>query len=410
MALNILNDTQIRKAKPKDKEYKLNDGGGLSILIKPNGSKTWVLNYINPQNGKKTNAGLGAYPNVTLVMARDKRAKHKQFIAQGINPTKHFKEQNKTQIIQNETTFEKVFNEWLAIEARKIAPKTLQTKKNRILNHFDISFIQKPIKDIKKGEVVSNIENIAKNTPQTAQIIYQILNQVFHYAISKDHIEHNIISDIYTKALIPNNKVEHYGKLTKENDLHEFINKIYDYPKFVSMKNILKFALHVPLRITPLVTLKWKYVDFDAKTITIPRELQKVKRKDLGNFVLPLSDEVVSILKEQYHHFKGYEFVFVNTTYKGHIHKDSPTKMIEKFGFKDADTGRVITAHSFRGIFKTIALNNYRSHGVSESAIKKALDHLHGNKVDMSYGEKADFMDELRVLFSWYSDYILKLK
>lgn len=59
MALNILNDTQIRKAKPENKEYKLSDGGGLSISVKLNGSKTWILNCINPQNDKKTNVGLG---------------------------------------------------------------------------------------------------------------------------------------------------------------------------------------------------------------------------------------------------------------------------------------------------------------------------------------------------------------
>ena len=99
IALNILNDTQIRKARPENKEYKLSDGGGLSISVKPNGSKTWILNYINP--------------------------------------AEHLKEQKKTQIIQSKTTFKKVFNEWLAIEAKKIAPKTLQTKRNRILNHFD---------------------------------------------------------------------------------------------------------------------------------------------------------------------------------------------------------------------------------------------------------------------------------
>lgn len=62
MALNILNDTQIRKAKPENKEYKLSDGGGLSISVKPNGSKTWILNYINPQNGKRPMLGLELIP------------------------------------------------------------------------------------------------------------------------------------------------------------------------------------------------------------------------------------------------------------------------------------------------------------------------------------------------------------
>lgn len=38
-----LTDTQIRQAKPTDKEYKLADSGGLYLLVKPNGSKLWKL-------------------------------------------------------------------------------------------------------------------------------------------------------------------------------------------------------------------------------------------------------------------------------------------------------------------------------------------------------------------------------
>ncbi len=40
-----INDTQIKNAKPKDKNYKLIDGQGLYILVKTNGSKLWRFNY-----------------------------------------------------------------------------------------------------------------------------------------------------------------------------------------------------------------------------------------------------------------------------------------------------------------------------------------------------------------------------
>lgn len=51
-----------------------------------------------------------------------------------------------------------------------------------------------------------------------------------------------------------------------------------------------------------------------------------------------------------------------------------------------------------------------QKHGVSKEAIKKALDHLHGDKVDLSYSEKADFLDELKILLDWWSGYILEIK
>ena len=40
-----LTDTQIRKAQPRPKAYKLADGSGLTLLVNPNGSKWWRLRY-----------------------------------------------------------------------------------------------------------------------------------------------------------------------------------------------------------------------------------------------------------------------------------------------------------------------------------------------------------------------------
>ena len=70
-----LTDTQIRNAKPKSKEYNLADGQGLYLRVKQSGSKEWVFNYYKPISGKRTNKGLGIYPNVSLKVARDKRRK-----------------------------------------------------------------------------------------------------------------------------------------------------------------------------------------------------------------------------------------------------------------------------------------------------------------------------------------------
>ena len=68
-----LTNTEVDKAKPKTKEYSLSDGDGLSLRIKPNGSKLWLFNYYHPTTKKRTNAGLGMYPAVSLAQAHQKR-------------------------------------------------------------------------------------------------------------------------------------------------------------------------------------------------------------------------------------------------------------------------------------------------------------------------------------------------
>lgn len=66
-----LSDIEIKTAKPREKPYKLTDGGWLFLLVNPNGSKLWRLSY--RFGGKQKLLALGAYPGIGLKDARTKR-------------------------------------------------------------------------------------------------------------------------------------------------------------------------------------------------------------------------------------------------------------------------------------------------------------------------------------------------
>ncbi len=68
-----LTNTEVKQAKPKDKEFNLVDGNGLALKVKPNGSKLWVFNYVRPYTGKITFLSFGSYPTISLAEARSKR-------------------------------------------------------------------------------------------------------------------------------------------------------------------------------------------------------------------------------------------------------------------------------------------------------------------------------------------------
>ena len=405
-----LSDKQIKEAKPKAKDYKLTDGDGLGLIVSKSGRKRWVFAFISPDTGKLNNTGLGNYPVLSLAEAREKRTELKKLVMRGIDPITEKKRAKAQRISEHNRSFEKVFNEWLELEAKSILPQTLKTKRGRIENHVMPILKDRGIKSITHGEIADILKETSKTTPQTAEIINQILNRVFLFAVSSGYAEVNIMANIDAKSLIPKTKVEHYAKLTERQDLKAFFNAIYDYPHFETIKNAMKLCLHLPLRAAPLSRLKWDYVDFDRRLLTIPRAEQKIKRSEIGDFKLPLSDEVMRILENQAKLSRAYEHIFINSHFTGHIHKDTATNAIKGFDFRDRQTGRVVTLHSLRGIFMTQAFNNMQKHGVSKEAIKKALDHLHGDKVDLSYSEKADFLDELKILLDWWSGYILEIK
>ena len=109
-----LTATQIKTSKPKDKDYKLFDGGGLFLLIATSGGKRWRLKY--RFNNKEKIIALGTYPSISLKDAREIRDEYKSLIAKGIDPNEQ-KKQSKEEINisekKKENTFYKVSQEWL---------------------------------------------------------------------------------------------------------------------------------------------------------------------------------------------------------------------------------------------------------------------------------------------------------
>ncbi len=81
----VLTQFSITKAKPKEKPYKLSDGGGLHLLVQPGGSRLWRFRY--RFGGRENMLALGSYPEVSLATARDKRNEAKKLVAAGSDPS-----------------------------------------------------------------------------------------------------------------------------------------------------------------------------------------------------------------------------------------------------------------------------------------------------------------------------------
>ena len=80
----MLTDSKIRQSKPREKPYKLADGGGMYLEVMPNWSKYWRLKY--RYGGKEKRLALGVYPGVSLKKAREKRSDARELLDDGIDP------------------------------------------------------------------------------------------------------------------------------------------------------------------------------------------------------------------------------------------------------------------------------------------------------------------------------------
>ncbi|WP_047686474.1 integrase arm-type DNA-binding domain-containing protein, partial [Xenorhabdus sp. NBAII XenSa04] len=106
---------QVETAKPKEKTYKLADGGGLYLEITSRGSKYWRMKYHRPTDKKEDRMAFGVYPAVSLAEARAKRDEAKKLMAQGIDPKA---EKKSTSSPAKVNTFEQVARVWHASNKR----------------------------------------------------------------------------------------------------------------------------------------------------------------------------------------------------------------------------------------------------------------------------------------------------
>jgi hypothetical protein len=101
---------QVETAKPKEKPYKLADGGGLYLLVNPNGKRYWRLKYRSLRKEKLL--AIGVYPDVSLAEARSKREDAKRTLAAGNDPSLERKIEKLSRQQDAENSFEAITREW----------------------------------------------------------------------------------------------------------------------------------------------------------------------------------------------------------------------------------------------------------------------------------------------------------
>ena len=408
MALNILKDKEIKEAKAKEKLYFFNDGGGLRLAVKPSGNKIWEFRFTI--NSKRNVTTFKTYPTVTLEQARKKRDEYQKLINDGINPIEYFKQLKEENILDKNGMFLNISFEWLKKEEARTSPNT-HINKVRAFEKDIIPFLKnKHIKEIAIKDVVKILEIKLLQSHDVATKIFSYLDSLFRYSVYKGYCNRNILNDIKREDIIPSKKYRHYSKITDIDKFKELVNAIYTYSGSHSVRGALKLVLHLPFRAENVCNLKWEYVDFEKKIITIPRSEMKIKDINLDNFRLPMSQEVGNILRDQYE-ISGYqEWVFLGTNNRSPINSESPNKALKIMGFNDEVNGKKITLHGFRGTCRSLLDTLDIENKFSFEAKEKLLDHHNNSKVVRAYTNKSDYLNHIMPIVEFWSEFILSLR
>jgi hypothetical protein len=239
-----LTDLKVKSAKPREKTYRLSDGGGLYLEVTPLGTKLWRMSYTQA-NGKKNRLSFGAYPVVTLTTARDKRLKAKQQLDAGTDPAQARRATKQQRNIASANTFEVIAREWLANKADSWKESTAKNVLQRLENDIFPILGKYPITEIKAPLMLDALRRIEKRGAlEMARRCAQFSGQVFRYAIATGRAEVDPVPSL--RGALRARAKGHHAAITPD-ELPEFLQVLskHEFSMFMQTRIMLRLMMMV---------------------------------------------------------------------------------------------------------------------------------------------------------------------
>lgn len=382
-----LSDTAIRNAQARQKAYKLADGGGLTLLVNPNGSKWWRLRY--RIDGREKMLSVGIYPDVSLKRARERRDEARRLIADSIDPSL----QRHAEKSARGNTLEAIANEWLALQQRRLAAVTL-SKRRWMLESFIIPALgSRPIAQITASQLLTTLRKVeARGTHETAHRVKQTCGQILRYAVATGRAERDITADL-RGALAPVVSKNH-AAITEPARIGELLRAIDGYSGQPATLYALQLAPLVFVRPGELRAAEWTEFDLDAGEWRIPAERMKMGEQH----IVPLSSQASEILKSLLKLTGSGCYLFPSLRGGARpMSENTVNAALRRLGYSNEE----MTGHGFRSLAST-CLNEQGWH---PDLIELQLAHAERNKVRAAYN-RAQRLTERRKMMQAWADYL----
>jgi len=404
----IKSDATIRAAKPQAAPYRLSDGSGLYLLVRPDGKKWWRLDYTH--EGKRKTLSLGTYPDTGLALARTKAAKERELVAADIDPSDARKakkarhaenqeiERRLAEGIPLADSFEAVAREWFEKYSTQWAPNHA----NKIIRRLERDIFPwigaRPISDIKAPELLAVLRRIEeRGAIETSHRALQNSGQVFRYAIASGRAERDISADL-RGALTPW-KPQHYPAITEPKEIAPLLRAIGGFTGTFSVKCALNLAPMLLVRPGELRQAEWAEFDLEAAIWNIPAEKMKMRQAHL----VPLPAQAVAILRELQPLTGHGRFVFPGVRDHAHPMSENTVNMaLRRMGYPK----EVMTGHGFRAMARTV-LDEVL--GYRPDWIEHQLAHAVRDPNGRAYNRTAHLPQRRQMMQAW-ADYLDRLR
>lgn len=371
-----LTDTECRKAQPKDKQYRLSDLHGLSLIITTKGQKYWNVRVT--VHGERKSESLGPYPDLSLKKARElayelKHRYSRSVLHEDLKP--YFKE---------------VAEDWFNNQKETWSSKHISNVRAS-LDELYIVLANKRINQIQAPEILQIIKKIeARGSLEIAKRTLSRCGMVMKYAIAHGYRYDNPAGDLV--YALKNKRVKNLASLSA-SEMPEFLRRIKAYPADAQTHHAIVLIMLTGVRVSELLQARWEEFDLEGRKWDIPEE----RMKNRLSHRVPLTDMMIAEL-QALRLTHNQELLFPHRlNNKESMRSESILAVIKRSGY----AGRM-TTHGFRSLFSTVV---NESNLFNPDAIERQLAHVPQNRIRSAYN-RAQYWDERVRLMEWYGEQV----
>ena len=366
----------VQRLKSTDKNRRYSDGDGLSLVVRPNGSKAWQVRI------KKTDHGLGSYPTVKLAEARRKATDMRSAAAAG---------RSVDEVVSTVPSFKTVAEMYLKANAPTWRHhKTEGDTRTRLESYAYPSFGTTPVDRIRRRDVMDVLTPIWTDKPAVGRKLKQAMNRVFIHALARDWVTVNPVDEAVGQALPKTPATREHFRSMPYPAVPAAMLTVAGGPSSDAVRLCFRWLVLTASRSGEARNARWQDIDLKNRTWTIPGSMMKSGREHR----VPLSTQAVAVLTDAVPLMDGSGLVFPGAN--GPLSDMTLTKLLRGNGL--AETA---TVHGFRTSFKTWCMETTDTPWAVGEA---ALAHTLGNSTEQAYA-RTDLFDRRRDLMQLWADF-----
>jgi integrase len=382
-----LTDVEIRKAKAKEKPYRMSDGGSLYLWVTPAGGKLWRWAYTH--DGKEKLMAFGKYPDVPLALARERHAEARRLLASGLDPMVQRKTAKNAEKIAAENSFETIaklwFDHWRAEKSAQHVDATRRRMDANILPLLGA----RPITEIEAPELVTMVKMIeGRGAVDLAKRAMQNVGQIFRYAIAHGYAKRNPASEIRPADVLRPTHKTNLARIDAK-DLPALLRSMEVYQGTHVTRLAMKLMALTFVRTSELIGANWAEFDIDAARWNIPAARMKMR----DPHIVPLASQTIEVLEMLRLLTGSSEWLFPgDRSSKKTMSNNAILGALKRMGYKGRMTG-----HGFRGLASTIL----HEQGYAHEHIELQLAHAPRNAVSAAYNHALYLEPRARMMQEW---------